>query len=79
MTITLNFEDTGAWLRGDNVPWSNILIINIILSTASILQPQASALSHSFFLTCSPSHSLFLFGQRYGGDHNYVLTHGVSP
>lgn len=51
----------------------------IILSTASICWPQAYPLSHSLFLTCSPSCSPFSFALRYGWDHNYVLTHGVSP
>ncbi len=27
INITLYFEDTGAWGRGDNALWSNILII----------------------------------------------------
>lgn len=29
--------------------------------------------------TLSYSSSLFCFGQEHGWDHNYVLTHGVSP
>lgn len=88
MNITLYFEDTSICVRVDNVLWSDVLIISLT-SLFPPLPPFAdpkpatsiySPLSHSLcFSSFFLSYSLFSFGLRYGWDHNYVLTHGVSP
>lgn len=87
INITFYFEETGTcgggviMLHGqffslfNSVYYSLHCLQSLTLSLPSLSTPN----SFFFFLLLLLSYSLLSFGQRYGWDHNYVLTHGVSP